>query len=219
MIALVVVTDGRGEYLERTVASLDLTLFDVRVLVDDSGDSEYGEFAESLVCPDVAVHHEKRCGLAAAVQSGWRAAVDAGAEFVFHVEEDWLFLFPPPLDEMKVLLKRRPNLAQIVLKRKFSPPEEAYHGPFTLDGPGYDEKWIGSAFLTFQPPAGDKHVFSLNPSLIPKRVFSEGWPDGNEADMTTRCRERGWELAYWGRKAGRYMVEHIGEQRSPGWAL
>lgn len=217
MIAAVFVTDGRGEYLEQTVASLELEQFDCRIVVDDSGDSEYGTWVDGLLDPDVAVHHEKRCGLAAAVQSGWKAATDAGAEFVFHVEEDWRFLTDPPIDRMRDLLARRPTLAQIVLKRKFSPREEAYHGPFTLDAPEYVERFVATSFLTFQPPTVGSHVFSLNPSLIPRQVFSEGWPDENEAGMTERCIARGWHLAYWGRKSGPYMVEHLGEQRSPQW--
>ena len=43
-IALAITTDGRGEYLERTIASIDEHLSgDIthRVLWDDSGDPEY----------------------------------------------------------------------------------------------------------------------------------------------------------------------------------
>lgn len=216
MIALVVVTDGRGEYLEQSIESLAVEAFDCWIVVDDSGDSEYGAWVDELMQPDIAVHHERRCGLAAAVQSGWRAAMDADADFVFHSEEDFVYGVQPDLPAMALALDRRPTWAQIAMKRQPWSPEEVAAGGFMEMYPEAYRETVTSGLGRFTV---HQRCFSLNPCLIPRRIFESGWPDGNEAEQTARLVAQGFEFAYWGGKADPPVVEHIGETRSAGWAL
>jgi hypothetical protein len=206
-VALVVVTDGRYRYLERMLESLVehvLYPFGLIRVVDDSGNVEGPRFPAGW---DV-VRHQPRLGLAAAVQSAW-AGLPADVEFVFHVEEDFVFTEPVDIDGMAMLLKEHGRLAQLVLKRQaWSPPEVAAGGIIETAPDEYRQRdgWVEHT-----------RIFSLNPCLIPRAVVDAGWPDGNEAEMTARLVAGGWSFGFWGRRDDPPRVLHIGAQRSAGW--
>jgi hypothetical protein len=61
--------------------------------------------------------------------------------------------------------------------------------------------------------------FSLNPCLIPRAVLELGWPDGNEAEMTTLLVSKGYRFAVWGSRQDGPRVEHTGQNRAAGWRL
>lgn len=217
MIALVVVTDGRREYLEQMLATLNrVDGIDYRAAVDDSGDPDYAKWLDSLDF-DVVLHHPHRLGLAAAAQDAWTLATRSGADHLFHVEEDFTFSERIPLPRMATLLDRRPHLAQLVLKRQPWSIEEKQAGGqiecAEAQGRTFDEKvsdlgtWVEH-----------RHLFSFNPSLIPARVFARDWPPILEADVTeTLYAEPDLRFAYWGAKNAPPLCEHIGVHRSPGY--
>lgn len=218
MIALGVLTDGRGEYLERCIDSLvDMSLgpFSETFLVDDSGDADYGAWLDETFPTFAIVHHDRRRGLAAGVQSVWATAASyPDVEFLFHVEEDFVFLEPVSLLDMAEMLRRRAHLAQLVLKRQpWSPEEIAAGGQIEVNPSAYSE-------LSSNVGARVEHrtLFSFNPSLIPRRVFDRAWGPILEADVTAELRKaRSTRFAYWGRKADPPRCVHIGEVRSAGY--
>ena len=92
-VALMVITDGRWDYLQRTLESAAECLdypFSQRILVDDSGE-------KVGFCPTKFdfVKNTPRRGLAGAIQSGWDA-LNANIDYVFHLEDD--FIFPDHVD-------------------------------------------------------------------------------------------------------------------------
>lgn len=206
-VALVVVTDGRAGYLQRMLASAGRFLdypFAYRRVVDDSG-----ELApwHGLVDFDV-VAHDRRRGLAAAVQSAW-SDLPAEIDYVFHLEDDFVFTGPVDIDAMATTLKGHPRLAQLVLKRQpWSLAEVAAGGIIEMDPDVYVER---DGFVEHQ------RIFSLNPCLIPRDVVDGGWPAGNEAAMTERLVAEGRTFGFWGRRAEGPRVLHIGAERSAGW--
>lgn len=212
-VCLVVVTDGRGEYLEQCLASLDLEQFDLRAVVDDSGDPDYGVWLDGMFSTDLAVHHERRCGLATAVRSAWRAALDLDADFVFHVEEDFTF-GPLDLPAMVNVLTRRPHLAQLVLKRQaWSEEEIAAGGQIECDPDAYFQ--VSSSLGTW---VEHRRLFSFNPSLIPRSVFGREWGPILEADVSAEVfADPEAHCAYWGARSDPPRCTHIGEFRSPGY--
>ena len=211
MKALVLVTDGRFEYLAQCVRSLrdnlDCDWFDRRVCVFDGA----GEQRLDLPGWEV-IHHQRREGLARAVQSGWGAV--RGAEWVFHVEEDFTFDEPVDLDGMAEVLRRNAYLAQMCLLRgPWSPEEHAAGGIVEMHPDDYRarEDTKGRRWLEHE------RLFSLNPCLIPGEVVDMGWPTDNEAGFTRRLRADGYQFAFWG---GTPCVTHIGAEGgmgSPGW--
>jgi hypothetical protein len=210
--ALVLITDGRFDYLAECVRSLrenvDLGWFDRRVCVFDAAGGQRLELPGFDV-----IHHEKRSGLAAAVRSGWEAV--NGAEFVFHVEEDFTFDEPVDLEGMSNVLYRRQHVAQMCLLRgPWSPEEHAAGGIVEMHPADYRQRsdLYGRYWLEHD------RLFSLNPCLIPGHIVDRGWPDTNEAGFTEQLLCHGYRFAYWG--DGKPQVTHIGVEGgmgSPGW--
>jgi hypothetical protein len=64
-----------------------------------------------------------------------------------------------------------------------------------------------------------KRIFSLNPCVIPRRVLDLGWPDGNEAEMTTNLVASGYRFAFYGKRDDPPRVIHVGAERGIGWRL
>lgn len=159
-------------------------------------------------------HH---LGLAGNVRAAWQWAIDMDCDYLFHVEEDFLFTAPVDLAALQLVLESEPRLAQVVLKRQpWSPPEIAAGGIIEQDPGAYIEvhKW-GRSLKWVE----HRKIFSLNPCLIPRKILELGWPAGNEAEMTRRCLDAGYRFAFYGGKTDPPKVEHIGAQRSHGWRL
>lgn len=214
MIALCVISDGRYEYLEQALDSIRANFepFDYTIFVDDSANDP----AATRSSFDCSIFHPERRGLAASVQSAWLEATRVGADFLFHAEEDFTYNGPVDVDRMANCLRRLPHLCQLVLKRQpWSPEEIAAGGQMETNPTAYTERITSCGRFTEH-----RTLFSLNPSLIPRRVFAMGWPSGNEAGMTEVLNASpGNRFAYWGGKADPPRCTHIGARRSVGWAL
>ena len=210
-VGLLVITDGRADYLSRMVNSLDRHPFSVTVVVDDSGDEAYGRFVDSLFLDAIVIHHPERQGLVAAVNTGWRELLDLPVEFVFHVEEDFVFHDQPPLADMARLLDEHPKLANIVLKRQpWSPVEIAAGGIIEMNR---DDYWQDAGYVDHS------RIFSLNPCLYDRRIMAYGMPPEAEAGITQLLVADGWHFGIYGQIGDPPRCEHIGAQRSPAWKL
>lgn len=207
-VGLLIITDGRGEYLEQMNASIG-SLMDINrvVVVDDSGDPEYAEWANNLIAPDLLVSHPKRMGLAQSIQTGWDNLTDV--DYVLHVEEDFTFPQPIPLDKMIAFLEEDPRLAQVCLKRQPWSPEEVAFGGFMEAHPENYHDQDGIVLQT--------QCFSFNPCVYPARIMEFG--AGLEADLTTRLLAAGYYFGYYGRTVDPPRCFHIGARRSPSWML
>ena len=214
-VALVVVTDGRAEYLERSVASLRLSLSSWpahRYIVDDSGDAGYAahlgiEYASQFT----VVHHGQREGFVEAVADAWRTAIrDPTVEYVFHAEDDFTYNEPVDLERMVLILDANPHLAQLALKRQPVNHDERTAGDITRVFPG---EWQ-------QHPTYTEYTrnFTTNPCLIPRRVIQLVLRGCETAEMamTWFLREHGYTFGYVGDIDDAPRVHHIGEHRARG---
>lgn len=216
-VGCLIITDGRGEYLEKMWASLkwDGPDFAATVLVDDSGDSEYGLWCIDLIKPTVFVHHAHRRGLAGAIASGWYALQQLDVDYVLHLEEDFTFPEAIPLADMLTAFDttyegRRGNLAQVALKRQpWSPEEIAAGGFMDLHPDRYSP--VANRWTVQQT------LFTFNPCLYPAWVMNYG--PGLEADLTERLLADDHWFAYYGIPADPARCIHIGYHRSPAWML
>jgi hypothetical protein len=213
-IALILVGDGRKEYLERAVESLREQIrypFVARIMVDDSGDRVHAAHLAKTYPEFTHVRHQRRKGTVKAVQSGWKRALRTGATHIFHTEEDFTYDVPIDLDELADLLEWDPQLAQVVLKRDpYSWPE--------IEAGGFMEL-RPSQYVDRDSPVGPwvdhRKLFSSNPSLIPRQVVQLGFV--GEANFGKVCVDAGYRFAYWGRTTDPPRVTHIGAVRSIGW--
>lgn len=218
VIGLVVTTDGR-EHLASTLASFAEHVSGVdgpRVLVDDSGDKSYNAAMRARYAWDAVICHPERLGLAAAVRSGWSQALRFGCEYLFHLEDDWCFDTDIDARKWVAALERRPMWAQVVAKRGPVNSEEVAAGGICECAPDEYHDVVLSDLGRFTT---HRRIFSLNPCVVPRRVFERGWPDGNEAGATTSLVEHGYEFAFAGGKRSAPIIRHVGHQRTPGWML
>jgi hypothetical protein len=207
-VCLLLIDDGREDYLSRCLASLNPlnTLVSSIVLVQDN---------------------EHDLGFDGAIREGWdRVREVVGCHYVFHVESDFVFLRPPPLAEMRDILNRDPSVVQVALKRQ--PWNEVEHeagGIVEANPAAYEERHLDEASMwQREEPIGlcpytvHRKFFTTNPSLYRASLCGRGWPEGPESEgrFGISLFEYNPELvsAFYGGKFDPPMVEHIGRQRA-----
>lgn len=194
-VALVIISDRGDLYLPQMLASMDKYVdypWSITVTVDDRT-------------------HE--LGMAGAVAQAWKL-LPKDTDYVFHAEEDFVFLREVPVERMCRTIEYNTHLAQMVLKRgPWSTEEHAAGGMIEtasgeyVDTPGWLEH---------------KRLFSLNPCVYPYWVTTSGVPSdparsGIERVLTDRLLAQGMVFGIWGSRAESPYVEHVGHQRAVGW--
>lgn len=192
-ICLLVIDDGREDYLERCLTSLGNSHFDSEVVVRDP---------------------EHRLGFAGAIQAGWDRVIATGREYVFHVESDFIFLGDPPLNGMSALLSSRPEIVQVALKRQsWNEREKAAGGIVEADLDAFEERWEGGIPYTVH-----RRFFTTNPSLYRVATCHRGWPQESESEgkfgIALFKEHHATVSAFWGAKFDPPRVEHIGKARA-----
>ncbi len=186
------------------------------VVISDRGDKYLPACLHALetlgIKPNEFVFDDDhKLGMSGAVNAAWQIATDEGWDYLFHVEEDFI-INDAPLTYMANTLAMYPHLASMVLKRQPVNELEHEHG---------DQL---AAICSLAPHRSrslwteHKHLFSLNPCLIPRRIFSRKYPAGNEAAMSDELRDDHW-FGVWGHVDDAPRCFHIGHERSAGWRL
>ncbi len=211
MIVLGILTDGRADCL---AAGMDtvyrLGTFDERFVVDDSNDSDYASWIRCNYPGFKVYRNGSRLGLAGAVQAVWGQALNVGADYLFHLEDDFEILADIDVAAMVSTLAGSPDVAQMLLKRQPLVPAEVEAGDI-LAGMGALD--VHAGWVTQQA------IFSLNPCVIPRWVLELGWPSGNEAEMTQLLLSQGARFGVWGDPGSPPLVEHANAPRTAAWQL
>jgi hypothetical protein len=217
-LAVLVIGNGR-EYIHEVIPSIRdyiLSPISARLMIDDSGSDEWGAMLDERY-PEFVVRHTGGVGMAAAVQCGFELALEYDPDVVWWNEDDMLLCRCIPITDAARGLERYPEVAQMCFRRA---PFDSSEGDDQLkailaQAPNvveYDE-FVAHDFL-----------FSLNPTLIPKRILGMGWPSGpigvgNEDGMTARLLDAGFLFGQWGHVGDEPFAEHIGHRRGAGWRL
>ena len=223
-VALLVVTDGRDDYLGHCVKSLDQLQggpITERWMYDDTGDEAYREQLARQYPDFLHINGGPRQGFGGAIRTAWDNLMRrSGAAWVFHIEQDFVFTRPVDLSAMADVMHNRPHLAQIALRRQpWNTLEQAAGGVVEMD-PGSYRDCIdnqGRAWLEH------RIVFTSNPCLYRRSLTGIGWPasDRSEGRFTHQLLARGTpeapgplvRFAYWGARDSGVWVEHIGHRR------
>lgn len=218
MIALVVITDGRTDCVTRTVPSalgnLDGPISE-RWMYDDSGDAEHRAWlAEQFPDFQVIHHPDGRQGFGGAIREVWETLrAESGAEYIFHLEDDFVFNRPVPLEDMIEILDENHQLAQVALRRQaWNTAEKAAGGVIETNPDAYIER--SGHFVSFL-----EHdlFFTTNPSLYRRSLIEQhDWPTGEKSEgrFTAQLREARRTFAYLGERTDRPWVHHIGDERT-----
>lgn len=225
-VAVLVVTDGRLDYLRRTVASLHVELVgDIGEwwLMDDSGDDLHRSGLAVEFPHWRHINGGPRRGFGGAISAAWAVlAAESTAGHVFHAEGDFTFNRLVDVDEMAAVLTARPYLAQMALRRQpWNAQERSAGGVVEQQPDAYTEAVDGSGRRWLEHSLW----WTTNPSLYRRDLCAGGWPAGRESEgrYGFALRERGlpWgvpgedvRFAFWGKRSDPPWVEHIGAVRA-----
>ena len=189
-VCLLLISDGREDYLEQTLASVEANLpeFDQVVHIDDTA-------------------HE--LGFAGAIQAGWDRVE---ADYVVHVEQDFTFNRPVPLGDMIRVLQEHPHLTQIArLRQPWNASERAAGGVWQQHPDSYTRRgtwprqWMEHA-----------RFWTSNPSVYPRWIVERGWPQTQQSEgmfgLKLFAEDPARRSAFWG--SGEEWCLHLGDVRA-----
>ncbi len=217
MIALLCMTNGRRETITRTIPSAIEKLWPYSMISefwihDDSGDPGYRRWLESFGWR--VIESEGRTGFDGAIRSAWAQLRElSDADFVFHLEDDFVFLDRVPLGDFVDVLRARPHLVQMALRRQPWNEREVLAGGVIEQHPEeYVEHELGRRRWLEH-----RMFFTTNPSLYRRELLDVEWPEGDESEgrfthhlLIEDDRHR---FGYWGTRGEGHRVEHIGTHR------
>lgn len=222
-VPLICLTNGRPDCITKTVNSLTEHLSGVNgmVIVDDSGDDIYAawlneEFAGGPFNTEILSLLGPQHSYWQAMQAVWALARHWDEPTFAFWEEDFVLHDDVNLDDLAGVLDEHPYLTQMALVRQAWFGNEVEHG-------GLIEALEAQGQTFTERSDGERHwiehraCFTGNPSVIPRRTFTQDWPEGDWSEarfgralFAADPEARG---AYWGRRSDPPLVEHIGHQR------
>jgi hypothetical protein len=221
--AILVMTDGRAAYLRKCLTSAyEHLLYDYGLqpdqvaelwMHDDTGDDEYRARLAAEYPGFEQIGRGPRRGFGGAIQRAWRVlAARSSADYVFHLEQDFVLTRSVDLDAMAEVLQNHPSLMQLALRRQpWNEAERAAGGIVEQHPDDYREvEWRGHAWLEH------RRFFTTNPSLYRRSLCSLGWPTGAQSEGRFGL-SLFWYgdkvCGFWGARDSGEWVEHIGHER------
>lgn len=230
-VVLGVIGNGRFELLQQAVASLEEKVkypFRIKIMIDDTGDAQYALKLQETFPDWHIISHTTNQGLSGSIRSLWSAFKLLDAEYLFHVEEDFIFNQDIDIDMMIKILEVDPYLAQLALKRQPVNADEAAVGGFMQQDPHSYQLTYWAVDTGVMPDGEDaviyqwlthRNFFTLNPCLYPWWLIELGWEQGwGEKEFGERlfANQHLW-CGYLGRVDDPPLVEHIGNYRGNNW--
>lgn len=218
-VALVVLTNGRMDCIDHSIDAALANLHGLElapvVICDDSADDQYRAWLAQRFPEATIISDGTNLGYAGAMRRAWAAAIDAGTEYVFWLEEDFIVLRPVDLSAMALVLDERPRLTQVMLKRQAWWANEVAAGGLVEANPGmFIDASNGVHCWT------EYAAFWTSPYLV-RRDFLQAfeWPyeSHSETMFSAKMRNLGRRGALWGRRDDPPLVEHVGIRTGKGY--
>lgn len=224
-IALLVMTDGRDDYLMPTLKAFDENVtgdFTARIIHDDTGNADHARWLAETFPDYMVVGTPERSGFGGAIRSAWGLlpALAPDAQYILHWEDDFVAKRPVDVNAMAGVLASHPYLAHIALRRQpWNEEEKTAGGIIELVPEGYNDKCEdGQEWLEH------RMFWTTNPSLYRSSLINVGWPEGpnSEGHFGPKLRAEGtpevhghdFQFAFWGARDSGEWVEHIGTVRA-----
>lgn len=146
----------------------------------------------------------KRLGFAGAIIESWK---DIDTEFIFHLEEDFIFNESINLDTLIHILDNDKELAQVALKRQKWGEEKL--GFMEDNAKKYTEVETPYGLITEH-----KEFFTTNPSMYRKSLTLLGWENVrySERNFSDKVFKNGFKCAYLGGIYSKPKVLHTAER-------
>lgn len=190
-VALMLISDGRDEYLQQCMASAMemLPTLDYHVHINDAG---------------------HKLGFDGAVREGWARVRETDADYLLWLEQDFTFRRYVDVAAMIRVLEAHPYLVQMALLRQPWNAAEREAGGIVEQHPeSYTTvQWAGFTWREH------RRFFTTNVNLTPRWVFERDWPVGAESEGRFGCElfaEDEWRRsAFWGKTV---WIDHLGVER------
>lgn len=163
----------RVDLLRETVKSFLKTNtypIDEFFIIDDSADIEIADIIKSEFS-DIAtiIVNEKNMGQRKSIEKLFNRCT---GEYIFHLEEDWLFDCDPSeyVRQSLVILERIPHIHQVHVRHQYDDPHPTVGNVIYIDNIGF--RYLDSDFR------GTWNGFSFNPGLRRKSDIMSMFPDG-----------------------------------------
>lgn len=214
---LAVITDGRKSLIAQTIPSfLGVASYppEQSYIFDDSGDPVYQRWLKKTFNFEV-ISRDHRVGFAGAMGAAWEflSQLPRGPEFVFHLEDDFLFNRQVDIQAMIDVLQERPYLQQMALRRQpWNAREKAAGGVVETRRRAFTETTNGTDTWLEH-----RLFWTCNPSLYRRSLTFQGWPQVKRSERVLTGRLLGKRVnrfAYWGGLDSGEAVFHIGVKRN-----
>jgi hypothetical protein len=205
-------TNGRKEYLTQTLSTLHNlhVKFSRRLIHDDSGDEDYGKWLDSLGYE--VFHTKEKSGFAKAMLSAWEQLKKDNNEFVFHLEDDFIFISDVYVNDMMKILSEHDYLAQLALLRQPTGHRERHKGGIIQSHPECYTDCTDGQLNWVEHQVN----FTCNPTLYRKKlIYDFPWPNSNysERNYGPMLYAAGLKCAFLGKSTDPPIVHHIGDLR------
>jgi hypothetical protein len=216
-IALLVMTDGRRDYIGETISSAFYKLdgpITEKWMHDDSGDSDHRQWLEARFPSFVHIGEGPRKGFGGAYSFAWKTlASRSKSDFIFNLEDDFTFNRIIPLEDMAKKLDDNPHVYQMALRRQAWNQEEILVG-------GVIERWPNN-FHQEDGWISHKMFFTTNPNIVRRSLIeTRTYPDVEHSEghfsLSLLNSDPNALFGYWGQKTDPPWVTHIGTYRQGG---
>ena len=208
-ISVVLTSCGRHDLLDQTISSFRETNtypIDEFIIINDSGYAQDYNFLYKKYSPNfIIIHNEVKKGQLKTIDKAYKRARN---DFIFHIEDDWLFEGKNNYIERSLkILEDFSDIHQIWLRHEFDNPhkcrseESDYNGIKAFDvEPNYLGCWNG---------------FSFNPGLKRKSDYNLIFPDGySEFKDERECALHSAKYNYKVIRLKETTCKHLGYGRS-----
>lgn len=226
-IAVLVITDGRDDYLGHCVASLDRLHGDIGEwwMRDDTGDDAYRTELARRYPQFTQIGFGPRRGCAGAFAAA-RAHLreHSHADHLVTIEQDFVILRDIPLAGMAGLLDDRPHLVQVALRRQPWNADEIRAGGVVEQ---YPDQYLDMADDHGRRWLEHRVFYTTNPGIERTSLLDVPWPEDQHgafsegtyhqrllAEGTPEAPGHEIAYAYWGARDSGVWVEHIGHRRA-----
>lgn len=213
-LGLLVLTNGRRDCIERTLASLEEQLdplppAHLRVIVDDSGDEKYRTWLARRFPSYKIAATPRTAGYARAMRAALIRAAAMPVDWLWVAEDDFVYRSRVDVAGMATIMEADPGIAQLVLKRQAWFQSELAAG-------GLIERFDPALFVEREGWLEHRVFWSMNPHLARRALYASiPWPLGSDSEKAfgRLVFAQGLRVGLMGGRADPPVVEHIGELR------
>ncbi len=218
MITLIIMTDGRANYLEESINSLGNLHgeFSQRIIHDDSGDQHYHEWLKWRYGSGFDFHFTSgRSGFSGAYHSAYRLLKQTNTnDYVFFTEDDFVYTRPVEMNDIMEILNRNGHIAQMALRRQpWNEQEMIAGGVVEADPASFIDKTDGTNHWLEH-----RKFWTTNPSLVPRKIIDDNeWPTDEHSEGVfgiNLFKNPATTSAYWGARDSGEWCYHIGNERA-----